>query len=811
MSGDGLKTRLLALLPFVLAGLFALPLVRLALDGLAYTGNGTDWYSYQLPLFRLLRSLLRAGELPTWNPGVLGGVPLLAAMQAGAAYPPTLVAALLPLEAGPEWLAALHLGWLALGGFALGNAHLGRPKLLAWGWAPFVVAILFVGSGPTWGHLWAGHSSWVHAAAWLPWVWALGLEATRHLQARRILLAAAALALQILAGHPQVVYLTLAGLTVLVGAHLALPVAGAAAQGWRARARLGGATLAAGLLVPAGAALLAAVQLLPTWHLAPGLNRGLDNGGPLALSFSASPWSLRTALAPEAWGGTAARLAPFAYHETVAHLGAAGLALAAVGLCRRAPRSWIVGAGAALFLLLSPGAEGFVLEPLLGLVPGLDAFRVPSRWLLPALGLAALLAADGVEAWLQERPEATAGQTGAELARPLLFVTLAGVFLLAAAEMRSDGLWARSLVSTRVGAEAEGFARGARQALWLTAAVFGALAAAWRLPGLRRHLALLLGLGALVEALAFAGPHLRAEFSLPVAEVGWSRPEAAAIARAVGPAQRLATAPSLRQTNWGAAHGIAVAGGYEPALPIRTNRFANLMAGRPVERYAVIFQVAGPSAFAGRLAVSHLLRAPGDKAAARAFAAWPVLDQLPSGRVLHANPAPLPRIGVPARVTIERDGARALAALAALPRDTVTLDRELPHSNGVSATARLIEERPSRLVVRTEATAPAVLVIRDAWIEGWRATVNGRPVEIAIADGLMRAVPVPGGKARVEMEYSCPGLALGLGLSLAAWATLLGALIWLWRRGGAGRTAPGPKVEVKDTPTRRTARSARGR
>ncbi|MCC6175005.1 MAG: oligosaccharide flippase family protein [Chloroflexi bacterium] len=59
----------------------------------------------------------RAGELPLWNPYLLGGQPFLAAGQNGALYPLGVLFYLLPLPQAYGWFIALHLWIGALGAY----------------------------------------------------------------------------------------------------------------------------------------------------------------------------------------------------------------------------------------------------------------------------------------------------------------------------------------------------------------------------------------------------------------------------------------------------------------------------------------------------------------------------------------------------------------------------------------------------------------------------------------------------------------------------------------------------------------------
>jgi uncharacterized membrane protein YfhO len=73
------------------------------------------------------------------------------------------------------------------------------------------------------------------------------------------------------------------------------------------------------------------------------------------------------------------------------------------------------------------------------------------------------------------------------------------------------------------------------------------------------------------------------------------------------------------------------------------------------------------------------------------------------------------------------------------------------------------------------ASSQALLVLNDAWAPGWRATLDGRSVEILPANYMARGVWVPAGRHEVRFRYRTPGLDLGVGTALSALACLAAA------------------------------------
>jgi len=90
---------------------------------------------------------------------------------------------------------------------------------------------------------------------------------------------------------------------------------------------------------------------------------------------------------------------------------------------------------------------------------------------------------------------------------------------------------------------------------------------------------------------------------------------------------------------------------------------------------------------------------------------------------------------------------------------------------------------PKRLVLKTQAVQPAVLLLNDNYDPLWRVTVDGTPQPLLRANALMRAVELAAGDHTVEFQFRVsPGPLL---ISLAALVLSLGLLGWTWT--GRGR------------------------
>ncbi len=379
-------------------------------DGILARG---DLLLYFYPYWEYRGEALMAGRLPWWNPHLFMGAPFLANSQVGVLYPPNWPLAWLAAPVAVKVAAVMHLGLAAGGAFAFGRRamRLGR-------WAAFTGAALFAFGGYFLAQI--EHINQFQGLAWLPGLMlaAHGIAAAQPATPRTKWASALGviLAMQVLAGHTQTVFISLVG-AALYGVVVAWRRGGAAGSAHAGAWRPGGparsavstfAWLASGAAL---AGLLAAAQLLPTLELS---GQSLRGGGlPLqeAVSFSLDPRLLGRAMLP---GYSRA-----VFSEFVGYLGVAGMVLAVIGLLRGR-------GGAGLAVLAAVGvlfALGLFNPIYLGLaaLPPFSFFRVPARWLaLTAFG-GAMLAGAGVEA-LTTRPPT----------RRQLWLALGGPIILAA-------------------------------------------------------------------------------------------------------------------------------------------------------------------------------------------------------------------------------------------------------------------------------------------------------------------------------------------------------------------------------------------
>jgi len=160
--------------------------------------------------------------------------------------------------------------------------------------------------------------------------------------------------------------------------------------------------------------------------------------------------------------------------------------------------------------------------------------------------------------------------------------------------------------------------------------------------------------------------------------------------------------------------------------------------------------------------------------------------------VLLGNPRTLPRAYLAAPLCLQdADAVRELiisrsfqpGRQAALECPPGTQVPEAPATTGELGKVRFVRYEPEHVELDVEASAPAVLVLNDAWYSGWSATVDGQPAPILPANVAVRGVLVPAGTHRVTFTYRTPGQRLGAFLSLGTLGLLGLAALWERRRG----------------------------
>ena len=750
--------------------------------------GGGDLNSFFFPLHAFSARSVQQGEIPLWNPHLFSGMPHFANYQAGLLYLPNWLFYLLalPFTYGTlELMALSHYLIASFGAYALARATLGTGRIPA-----LVAGVVFPYSGFLVAHL--GHYSMLSAAVWVPWIW-LGLaQAVRRASWLWAAATAGFVFLLTTGGHQQTVLYALTAsaawwLFWMALRHLAAmrelrdglssgqrpPIASL----WPAARPPLADTLRAGLAVGSGLALAMPV-LLPSLELARRSVRAGRLTYEQATEFSLQPIMLVHFLLPKLFGSNPTDYwGPFSSGEVWFYAGVIPLLLAGLGLAlRRQPARWFLAALGLVALLYAMGPYTPVHGWVYRFLPFADLLRVPARSLLYVDLAVALLAAVGLHDVLAAT---RAGQ--ARLAR----LVLRSARRLLAIALSALGLVIIPLFYRVVlgGSELSERAVIALDGLNLLALLLG-LGLLWLWAVERTWLqgaaAGLLALGLVVVDLFSANATFNP--TLDDLNVDFHHPEMVAYLRERAEAEgsiRMISLTIRWQPSAAAVIGLDDAGGlYDPMQPAD---YAGVLDFARNNRDHGVFDL---------LSARYLIsRADAGSPGAR----FRFLLTTPEGLTLWENPRAMPRawLAGSAEIVDRETALRRIRDPDFNPRRQLYLSGELPPADpAAGGRAEITAYRPNRVEIAVETTAPAYLVLADSYDPGWRATVDGRPVPVALADGIYRAVWVPAGRHEVVFTYQPPYLAAGLAAAVVGALALLGMLLLAWRQRRASQREP---------------------
>lgn len=729
--------------------------------GVAVPKGGGDFNSFSYPLSAFAAGQIQAGHFPLWNPHLFAGMPFAANYLSGALYPPNLFvwAVARPFTYGAfEAVILVHFLWASVAAYGFART-LGVRRIAA-----LVVGVTFAYG---WLPPQLGHAQMAAAVAWIPAVLA-ALYRGRNGGIGWTVLAALALTMQLLAGHPQTSLYTL---TVAVAYVLFLAWRGsnarratsdeqrAATQTSGVRAFLAHRSSLVAFWAKVGVRLvvllgvmggLAAPLILPATQLSRRSVRagiGYDS----ATQFSVHPFTLLQLLVPKVFGDNPTNYyySQFFSGETWGYAGVVTLVLAAVGLAWRghaARGQQVFFAAVGVVALL--GALG-PFTPLHGwlyaFAPGYDKIRAAGR-LFMWYGLAvALLAGWGVDALLGNEQRAMSNEVGNSVlsssrdTQSSVFPRTRRVLLGAVAVLvafviplfyslvfQKDDPVSRPVIALDGFNVLVLYLLGAALLIWL---------AERRSVGPR-------ALGALAVALVVLDLFSATSGFNPTADnllAGYAQPDARAELRV-----RAARDPLFRvdtddvsdrwQPDTAVLDGVdSVSGVYDP---LELADYANLRERAQSSRSSALY---------GLLNVAYVAQ-PAEKPApvgwTKAFAGDKVNFYQPSR-------PPLPRAFVVGNAAAVPDPGVAFDRIKAPDFDPTKVvyiqGASQPAIDPGASPATVMRDGTDGLSVQVSTTGPGYLVVSEAYYPGWIATVDGASAPILQADLAFRAVYLPNG------------------------------------------------------------------
>ncbi|HUJ72534.1 MAG TPA: hypothetical protein VLZ30_09835 [Verrucomicrobiae bacterium] len=691
---------------------------------------------------------LRHGHLPLWNPHVFCGTPFLGWAQSGALYPSNWLDLVLPLWLSINLGIALHVFLAGLFTYAWGLRRGLHPL------AATISGVLFMFSGAYFLHVYAGHVSLLYAMAWAPLVLTCVDQWIQTRMRGWVLLGMAAVAMQILAGDIQACFYTTVAVMLLV--IFALVRAGPR------RKILGGL-----FAVYAGAVALGAVQLLTSFQAASESVRSRGISYEFASMVSFAPENFLTLLAPGFFGNqhTVPYWGRWYLWEMCPFIGVCGLALAVHGaLCgKREVRRGLVSL-AVILLLLALGSNTPLFRVLYRWIPGFDQFRGNAKFIMVASLFMVLLAGAGLDHLLYS-------PRGNQWLALGLFAA-AAIVGVAALAVRSAALasaaaswWSRAMLA--VYATHESYLPAAAYTDSSSVMPAGLFAAKCLFVAAANFLIL----GGLVFLAAVSRKAIYAVALLVVAEMFvFARSSRATFDPASTRAPRLKAFLDQRPGDYRIFYqqspNVAMWLGREDVwgyAPLTLKRYAEFMAFTQGQSPDGATQYLDFSRFHPlhamlRWRYAFLPGMNGD----RLLTATSVMSQLQLVYEYHVLPG--------------RDEIlRAMDSPSFDPRQQVILETEpnpAPTPFDDNGTATIVDSSAGRLTVEADLPHPAMLLITDAYSNGWRARPLAGSVQRAYTvmpgNYVLQAIPLSQGHHHIQIEYEPVAFRVGAWISLAA-------------------------------------------
>jgi len=792
----------------------------------------TDLYLENYVWKQLIVESLQNGELPLWNPYILTGVPFLAAGQHSAMYPLSLVFYLLPLSSAYGWFAAIHLFLAGVFTYTLARSlRTSRVGGLIAG-----LSFMFCGFMVTRNVF----PMVIAAGVWLPLVLAMIEIIVRRFEegpagALRwippTVVGSVALGMVLLAGHPEMYYYV--AIAAALFALWRIVGLGRRSRRWKPALGATGALLGmAAIGIGLGAA-----QWLPLLDVV----RDNFREGSVTLSdvlgWAYPPRRVISLLIPDFFGNPSHhRYLDISSWETVpvtmnalgeridtiywgiknyvegaAYVGILPLLLALVAILRcKGRRVWFFALLALVALLLAFGS------PLYWLVyhlPGLNQVHSPFRWVYLYSLSVAVLAGMGVDALL-DGMETGAGRRRwrDRLAIKMLPVlaSVAGAIVIVA--LRVSLLFGEEMATLgdraiqELARAPEAFADGAMfySYQFRNLLIFGlALLAAGLVLLLSRRmrrrpvwaaLASLVVCGELFVVgrgfLPAINPDL-VEYRTPAIDFLAQDNDLFRITSYVGGGEKTFNA------NAGMLYGFSDIRGYDSIIPRQYVEYMVLISEQtelPYNRIAPLFEThpeALDSALLDLLNCKYVLTTR-ERTIDR-----PGYELVYDGEIrIYENSDYLPRAFLAGRAQAIADSEERSAALTSFdPRETVILEepasRAYESGTDSSGTVNQIIYTPNEVTVAVTVSEPALLVLGDAYADGWVAHVrpagsdedDEQALHILRANGNFRAVELPAGEHLVRFKYSPDPVKFGLyGTFVAGMGVLLVIGLWIWLR-----------------------------
>ncbi|MBU0618992.1 YfhO family protein [Patescibacteria group bacterium] len=682
----------------------------------------TDPVRQIYPYKQLVINQWKAGQVPSWNPYILAGMPLAASWQAGAFYPFNLVFLVLPFKLAwtvfiglQPFLAALFMF------FYLKNQRFKQLNCwliaLSWAFSGFMMAWL------TWGNI-------GHTALWLPLI-------LLSIDKKRYSVFIFALASAILAGHTQVAFYVSIFSILYLGFNVFVK-------------KISSKTLIRFVLSGLIVACLTLPQWGPSLKLAQLSGRQSDLPNKGKLDWFLPGVHLTQLIAPDFFGNPATQnyWGVWNYAEFVSYIGIAGLLLAIYGLFFSQDKNRHFFSLTALLTLIL--ATSNPISRLFLNVPFVGTFQ-PSRFVYLLDFSLLLLAGYGFQAFL------TKGSVKKLFPFKLVFsgIICCLLFVLAFFLTLKPGIFQALNLEPN-------FLVSRRNLVLPTGLLLAVLAALFAYQLTKKRF-ILVGLMFLVVFDLFRFTHkftpfVRAELIFPQTKtLDFLQQQTVNYPWRVAGVDYLTNQKRIFAPNLNMPYKLATPDGYEPLYLKRYGEFIGLLEwGDQVNLANLAFnRIIIPNNYNSRLfdllGVKYILSLQDiDSPKLKP------ISQAGETRI-YENTQSFPR----AFLVYDYQVADSKQAAAEFLLDenidlrkTVILEQNPGLQLEMPAEEKLeiVSYKANQVLIKTESETKALLILTDSYYPTWQALIDGQTTEIFMADYTFRAVVVPAGSHEIEFK-----------------------------------------------------------
>ncbi|MCG3147277.1 MAG: hypothetical protein PCFJNLEI_00716 [Verrucomicrobiae bacterium] len=240
---------------------------------------------------------------------------------------------------------------------------------------------------------------------------------------------------------------------------------------------------------------------------------------------------------------------------------------------------------------------------------------------------------------------------------------------------------------------------------------------------------------------------------------------------------------------------------YRPSLllPARVNDISGNFSLAPENVQSLEKLIQTPSGFSPVLNLLNVKYFYSDQTNALPADQFPLIVES-NGLRLYRNEQALPRFFFVTHAEVIPSHPAVSARLIQSdfnPRTTVVLEESPPplSGGGTQAEIQVSQYRGGRVDLAVTTTSAGLLVISDTYYPGWKAWVDGKPTKIFRANSALRAIYLPAGQHLVKLRFVPVTFLVGAAVSVLTFGL---ALVWM-------RASPRQKPSRSNPPASDTA------